>query len=33
MKKIMSTVAVLFLAAMAFAAPKSASAYYSDAAF
>ena len=33
MKKIMSTVAVLLLAATAFAAPKSASAYYSDAAF
>ena len=33
MKKIMSIVAVLFLAVAAFAAPKSASAYYSDAAF
>ena len=33
MKKIMSTVAVLLLAATAFAAPKSASAYYRDAAF
>jgi hypothetical protein len=33
MKKIMSMVAVLFLAVAAFAAPKSASAYYSDAAF
>ena len=33
MKKIMSIVAVLLLAATAFAAPKSASAYYSDAAF
>ena len=33
MKKIMSTVAVLLLAVAAFAAPKSASAYYSDAAF
>ena len=33
MKKIMSTVSVLFLAVAAFAAPKSASAYYSDAAF
>ena len=33
MKKIMSIVAVMFLAASAFAAPKSASAYYSDAAF
>ena len=33
MKKIMSTVTVLLLAATAFAAPKSASAYYSDAAF
>ena len=33
MRKIMSTVAVLLLAATAFAAPKSASAYYSDAAF
>ena len=33
MKKIMLTVAVMFLAVAAFAAPKSASAYYSDAAF
>ena len=33
MKKIMSIVAVLFLVVAAFAAPKSASAYYSDAAF
>ena len=33
MKKIMSIVAVIFLAVAAFAAPKSASAYYSDAAF
>ena len=33
MKKIMSIVAVLFLAVAAFAAPKSASAYYGDAAF
>ena len=33
MKKIMSIVAGLFLAVAAFAAPKSASAYYSDAAF
>ena len=33
MKKIMSMVAVLFLAVAAFAAPESASAYYSDAAF
>ena len=33
MKKIMLTVAVIFLAVAAFAAPKSASAYYSDAAF
>ena len=33
MKKIMSMVSVLFLAVAAFAAPKSASAYYSDAAF
>ena len=33
MKKMMPIVAVLSLAAAAFAAPKSASAYYSDAAF
>ena len=33
MKRIMLTVAVMFLAVAAFAAPKSASAYYSDAAF
>ena len=33
MKKIMSIVAVLFLVVAAFAAPKSASAYYIDAAF
>ena len=33
MKRIMFTVAVMFLAVSALAAPKSASAYYSDAAF
>ena len=33
MKKIMFIVAVMFLAVATFAAPKSASAYYSDAAF